>query len=174
MAENAAKHITGSYENWTGFLKSAGNLYKYAWEDQLMIYTQRPDATACAEYDLWNQRMHRYVRKGAKGIALLDSSSGTPELRYVFDVTDTGARKNSREIPHWDLTRANEASVMEILAVRYGVPVSTGMLENQLFEIVSGLVREQWENIGNDFRGIVAESLLEEYDEFSSSSICRN
>lgn len=90
MAARTAEQITGSYQEWTAFLATAARLYKYPYHEQLMIYAQRPEATACAEYDFWNKRMRRYVRRGSRGIALVDSSGEKPSLRYVFDVADTG------------------------------------------------------------------------------------
>lgn len=93
MADHTAKQITGSFGEWTAFLETAARLYKYPFHEQMMIYAQRPDATACAEYDLWNNQMRRYVRRGSKGIALIDTRGENPRLRYVFDVSDTGAGK---------------------------------------------------------------------------------
>ena len=93
MADEAQRQITGSYRGWTGFLTTAARLYKYPYAEQVMIHAQRPDATACAEYDFWNEKMGRYVRRGSKGIALIDSSGERPRLRYVFDVSDTGGRE---------------------------------------------------------------------------------
>ena len=90
LAQRTANGLTRYWESWTDYLTTASRLYKYPFADQLMIYAQRPDATACADFDIWNNRMNRYVRRGAKGIALLDESSGFPRLHYVFDVSDTG------------------------------------------------------------------------------------
>ena len=90
LAQQTAKELTRYWENWTDYLTTASRLYKYSYADQLMIYAQRPDATACASFDLWNDRMNRYIRRGSKGIALLDQSSSVPRLHYVFDVSDTG------------------------------------------------------------------------------------
>ena len=89
MADKVATQLTGSWQEWAGFLTTASRLYKYPFHEQLMIYAQRPDATACAEYDLWNEKMGRYVRRGSKGIALVDDSGDRPRLRYVFDISDT-------------------------------------------------------------------------------------
>ena len=83
LADRMAAQITGSYQSWTDFLTTAARLYKYPYHEQLMIYAQRPEATACADYELWNKRMGRYVRRGAKGIALIDHSGDTPKLKYV-------------------------------------------------------------------------------------------
>lgn len=101
LAQRTANGLTRYWESWTDYLTTASRLYKYPFSDQLMIYAQRPDAIACADYDVWNNRMNRYVRRGAKGIALLDESSGFPRLHYVFDVSDTGVRCNSRDPEVW-------------------------------------------------------------------------
>ena len=87
LAQRTANGLTRYWESWTDYLTTASRLYKYPFADQLMIYAQRPDATACADFDIWNNRMNRYVRRGSKGIALLDESSGFPRLHYVFDVS---------------------------------------------------------------------------------------
>ena len=93
MADHVATQLTGSWQEWAGFLTTAARLYKYPFHEQLLIYAQRPDATACAEYDLWNEKMGRYVRRGSKGIALVDDSGDKPRLRYVFD-------RDPRTFPH--------------------------------------------------------------------------
>lgn len=97
VAQETLMQLTGNWREWTKFLKTASRLYKYEFMDQLMIYAQRPNATACAEYSLWNDKMNRYVRRGSKGIALLDERGGKLRLRYVFDVSDTGRRD---QCPH--------------------------------------------------------------------------
>ena len=102
LADHMATQITGSYQSWTDFLTTAARLYKYPYHEQLMIYAQRPDATACAEYDLWNNRMGRYIRRGAKGIALIDHSGDAPKLKYVFDVADTRSTERSRSPYLWE------------------------------------------------------------------------
>ena len=99
MAEQVSTQLVGSWKEWTAFLSTAARLYKCPFHEQMMIYAQRPDATACAEYDLWNDKMGRYVRRGSKGIALVDDSGDRPRLRYVFDISDTGTREHSRTPP---------------------------------------------------------------------------
>ena len=111
LAEKTAKQLTDSTENWTSFLTNAARLYKYPYHEQLMIYAQRPDATACADFDTWNKRMGRYVRSGSTGIALLDDSGSYPKLRYVFDVADTGARRNSRDVKLWTMEERHRDEV---------------------------------------------------------------
>lgn len=120
MASYTATHLTDSWQKWTAFLTTASRLYKYPFHEQLMIFAQRPDATACAEYDLWNDTMRRYVRRGSKGIALVDNFREKPRLRYVFDISDTGLRKNSRHPFLWELRPEHEAAVAQALTERFG------------------------------------------------------
>ena len=143
MADRTAEQITGSYQKWTAFLTTAARLYKYPYNEQLMIFAQRPEATACAEYDLWNKQMRRYVRRGSKGIALVDNSREKPRLRYVFDISDTGLRKNSRHPFLWELRPEHEAAVAQALAERFGTPPENNLAE-QLESIAAQLVSEYW------------------------------
>ena len=128
-----------------------------------MIYAQRPDATACADYDVWNNRMNRYVRRGSKGIALLDESSGFPRLHYVFDVSDTGVRRNSRDPEVWQYNDDLKQPVSEMLAATYGI--SGERVSQQLADVAGKLVADYWDNNGGDIRAIVDGSLLMDYDE---------
>lgn len=121
MADKVATQLTGSWQEWAGFLATASRLYKYPFHEQLMIYAQRPDATACAEYDLWNEKMGRYVRRGSKGIALVDDSGDRPSLRYVFDISDTGTREHSRTPWLWQLEERHLDSVQTMLERTYDV-----------------------------------------------------
>ena len=121
LSEDTAKKLTSNLADWTGFLTTVGRLYKYSYHEQLMIYAQRPDATACAEYDLWNNTMNRYVRRGSKGIALLDPTGDTLKLRYVFDVSDTGGRENSRRPYLWDMQDYHKEPILEMLKDSYDV-----------------------------------------------------
>ena len=119
LAQRTANGLTRYWESWTDYLTTASRLYKYPFANQLMIYAQRPDATACADFDIWNNRMNRYVRRGAKGIALLDESGGFPRLHYVFDVSDTGVRRNSRDPEVWQLGPDLVQPVSEMLSKTY-------------------------------------------------------
>lgn len=110
-----------------------------------MIYKQRPEATACAEYDLWNDRMNRYVKRGSKGIALLDMRGEQPKLRYVFDVADTGERKNSRPVQLWKMNAEHEQPIIRALDAAFDVPSGAGSLENHIMEAAERLAREYWE-----------------------------
>ena len=163
LASDTARRLTGNWKRWADFLSLAGRLYKYPYFDQLLIYAQRPDATACAEYDVWNNRMNRFVRRGSKGIALLDESGGTPHLRYVFDVSDTGTRRNSLDPDLWQMDYSFREPVAEMLAKTYGV--SDPNFAQQLADLSGKLVEDYWDNNAQDIRDIVDGSLLEGYDD---------
>ena len=163
LAQRTANGLTRYWESWTDYLTTASRLYKYPFADQLMIYAQRPDATACAEFDIWRNRMNRYVRRGSKGIALLDESSGFPRLHYVFDVSDTGVRRNSRDPEVWQLGPDLVQPVSEMLAATYGI--SGERVSQQLADVAGKLVADYWDNNGGDIRAIVDGSLLMDYDE---------
>ena len=163
LAQRTANGLTRYWESWTDYLTTASRLYKYSFADQLMIYAQRPDATACADYDVWNSRMNRYVRRGAKGIALLDESSGFPRLHYVFDVSDTGVRRNSRDPEVWQFNDDLKQPVSEMLSKTYGI--SGERVSQQLADVAGKLVADYWDNNGGDIRAIVDGSLLMDYDE---------
>ena len=163
LAQQTAKELTRYWENWSDYLTTASRLYKYSFADQLMIYAQRPDATACADFDIWNNRMNRYVRRGSKGIALLDESSGFPRLHYVFDVSDTGVRRNSRDPEVWQLGPDLVQPVSEMLAREYGVYHER--LSQQISDLTGKLVDSYWDNNSNDILDIVDGSFLMDYDE---------
>ena len=163
LAQRTANGLTRYWESWTDYLTTASRLYKYSFADQLMIYAQRPDATACADFDIWNNRMNRYVRRGAKGIALLDESSGFPRLHYVFDVSDTGVRRNSRDPEVWQFNDDLKQPVSEMLSKTYGI--GGERVSQQLADVAGKLVADYWDNNGGDIRAIVDGSLLMDYDE---------
>ena len=163
MAEQVSTQLVGSWKEWTAFLTTAARLYKYPFHEQMMIYAQRPDATACAEYDLWNEKMGRYVRRGSKGIALVDDSGDRPRLRYVFDISDTGTREHSRTPWLWTLEESHTAPVAAMLENRYEMTGSD--LAEQLTRVAGKLAEEYWTEYQQDIRHIVDGSFLEEYDE---------
>ena len=162
LAQRTANGLTRYWESWTDYLTTASRLYKYPFADQLMIYAQRPDATACADYDVWNSRMNRYVRRGSKGIALLDESSGFPRLHYVFDVSDTGVRRNSRDPERWEMNDDLFKPVSEMLTAEYGI--SHERLSQQLVNIAEKLVNDYWDNNSGDILNIVDGSFFDDYD----------
>ena len=171
MADEAQRQITGSYRGWTGFLTTAARLYKYPYAEQVMIHAQRPDATACAEYDFWNKKMGRYVRRGSKGIALIDSSGERPRLRYVFDVSDTGGREFPKSRYLWEYREEHADAVSAMLESRYGVDRKGG-LPDQLERIASQLAEEYWRDYKRDILAIVDDSFLYGYAVLTTSSSC--
>ena len=173
MADHTAKQVTGSFGEWTAFLETMGRLYKYPFHEQLMIFAQKPNATACADYDLWNKQMGRYVRRGTKGIALIDTSGDNPRLKYVFDVSDTGGRDNSRRLNLWEYKDEHQDAVSVALENRFGVSGAKG-LADQLEQIASKLVTEYWNDNRRDILGILADSFLEEYDDYNVEVAFRN
>ena len=173
MADRTAEQITGSYQKWTAFLTTAARLYKYPYNEQLMIFAQRPEATACAEYDLWNKQMRRYVRRGSKGIALVDTSSDQPKLRYVFDVSDTSGGENSRRLYLWEYRQEHREVVSAALEQRFDVSGESG-LADQLERVAAQLVDEYWHDNWRDIVGIVDGSFLEGYDDFNIGAAFRN
>ena len=173
MSDRTAEQITGSYQKWTAFLTTAARLYKYPYNEQLMIFAQRPEATACAEYDLWNKQMRRYVRRGSKGIALVDTSSDQPKLRYVFDVSDTSGGENSRRPYLWEYRQEYREVVSAALEQRFDVSGENG-LADQMERVAAQLVDEYWHDNWRDIVGIVDGSFLEDYDEFNIGAAFRN
>ena len=165
MAEQVSTRLVGSWKEWTAFLTTAARLYKYPFHEQMRIYAQRPDATACAEYDLWNEKMGRYVRRGSKGIALVDDSGDRPRLRYVFDISDTGTREHSRPPWLWQLEEQHIGPVSAMLERNYGVAGED--LAQQLTDVAGKLASEYWDEHQQDFRYIVDGSFLEEYDDLN-------
>lgn len=162
LAEQTARQLTASVENWTAFLQTAARLYKYPYHEQLMIYAQRPDATACADYDTWSKTMRRYIRRGTRGIALIDRDSETPKLKYVYDLADTGARQNSRPVTLWQMEQEHIDTVFHTLDRNYGV--NDIRLSSVFEEIAANLADEFWDNHRRDIADIVADSFLEEYN----------
>ena len=173
QAERTARQITGSHLAWTAFLTTAARLYKYPYNEQLMIYMQRPEATACAEYDFWNEKMGRYVRRGSTGIALIDATGYKPRLKYVFDVSDTGGKENARRVNLWELKDAHTDSVSAMLECNYGVSGKNGLAE-QFESVASQLAAEYWRDHSRDILGIVADSYLEEYDDYNIEVAFKN
>ena len=165
LAEDTATHLTSSLSNWTGFLTTVGRLYKYPYHEQLMIYAQRPDATACADYELWNNKMNRFVHRGSTGIALLDSTGDQPRLKYVFDVSDTGGRENSRRHFLWEMQDYHNEPTLKMLTDKFGVAESS--LSGAYDIIARNLSKEYYEDHREDIRSLTENSFLAEYDEDS-------
>lgn len=166
MADCAVVHITSSIQNWIAFLKTSGRMYKYRFDDQLMIHIQRPRATACAEYNVWNKRLHRYVQRGAKGIALLRRRNDKTTLSYVFDVADTGRTRNSAPVYLWEYNEAYQEAVTTRLEEVFGIPGEKGLAE-QLIRISLQLADTYWYDNKHTIVNSVEGSLLEELDELN-------
>ena len=164
FAERTVRQITGSYRSWTAFLATAARLYKYPYNEQLMIYAQRSNATACAEYDFWKDRMGRYVQRGSTGIALIDTSGYQPRLRYVFDVADTAPRDAARNFTLWEMRTEHEAKVCSMLTEQYDVPQDGGIIA-QFERVADKLALEYWTEQKRDICDIIADSFLSGYDE---------
>ena len=173
LSESTARQITASHTDWTAFLKTAARLYKYPYHEQLMIYAQRPEATACAEYDFWNDRMGRYVRRGSKGIALIDLTGEQAKLRYVFDVSDTGNRERSRSVNLWEYKSEHEQAVTEMLKAQYNIS-SDNSFAVQLECVAAQLADEYWNAHSRDILDVVDDSFLYGYDDFNVGVSFRN
>ena len=173
LAAQTVREISADGETWRSFLQTASTLYKYSFYDQMMIYAQRPDATACASFELWTNTMRRYVRRGAKGIALLDMTGDAPRYHYVFDAADTGVRKDSRSPFVWTINEENSAAISEMLEKEYDVSANRG-LAGQLEEIAMQHVMDYWQEHQDELRDIVDGSLLMEYDELNLELAFRN
>ena len=164
LAAETARGLTESLQRWTAFLETSARLYKYPYYEQLLIFAQKPEATACAGYEVWNDTMHRFVRRGSKGIALLDSSGDNPRIKYVFDVSDTGGGANARRPFLWEYKPEHQENVTAALEERFGSP-GRASLALQLEAIAGDLIESYWEDHSQDILRIVDGSFLEEYDE---------
>ena len=173
MADTAERQLTSSYKSWTQFLRTAARLYKYPYNEQVMIHAQRPDATACAEYDFWNKKMGRFVRRGSTGIALIDTRGQKPQLRYVFDVANTGEREHSRPVHLWQFRAEHEDAVAATLERNYDVSGSNGIIE-QMESAAAQLAREYWADHKRDILYNIDDSYLDGYDEFNTEVQFRN
>lgn len=164
LAEHSAEQLTKSREQWTAFLTTVARLYKYPYYDQLLIHAQRPQATACAEYDFWRNRMNRYVKRGSHGIGLIDVSGMKPRLHYVFDVADTGERADSRPVQLWKMEEVHRKPIEAALEYRFGTDAELGLAQ-QISMITDRLALDYWSNYGKQVLDIIADSYLEGYDE---------
>ncbi len=163
LARETALGLSGSVGAWTAFLDTASRLYKYPFADQLMIHAQRPGATACASYEVWSDTMRRYVRRGAKGIALVDNSGDAPRLRYVFDSADTGTRRSSRPFSPWEI---NDGTLAEVqLGLRQAFNAEGNWLSSQLQDVARELAEMYFDAHRHDIAGIIDGSLMAGYDD---------
>ncbi|MDG0810309.1 hypothetical protein [Cohnella rhizosphaerae] len=164
LSARTAHALASDTERWADFLRTAAWNYKYPFQDQLLIYAQRPDATACAPIEVWNRKLNRWVKRGAKGIALIEDRSSSLGLRHVFDVSDTQSRQ-SHAVPLWRMEEADTEAVLETLENAFGHEREPGM---ELPASLLAAARNAVEDHSADYvRLLLAErdnSLLEELD----------
>ena len=165
LARETAKKVCRGREQWIRYLDVASRLYKYPFEDQLLIYAQRPDATACASLEMWNERMFCWVNRGAKGIALIDGESERPKLRYVFDVSDVHkARRIGKDPFIWHLREEHKEVVLAELEHIYGSTNTSLPFENRIYEIAERIAEDFYEEAVDEVIDEAANSFLEDLD----------
>ena len=165
LARETAKKVCRGREQWIRYLDVASRLYKYPFEDQLLIYAQRPDATACASLEMWNERMFCWVNRGAKGIALIDGESERPKLRYVFDVSDVHkARRIGKDPFIWHLREEHKEVVLAELEHIYGSTNDALPFENRIYEIAERIAEDFYEEAVDEVIDEAANSFLEDLD----------
>lgn len=165
LARETAKKVCRGREQWIRYLDVASRLYKYPFEDQLLIYAQRPDATACASLEMWNERMFCWVNRGAKGIALIDGESERPKLRYVFDVSDVHkARRIGKDPFIWHLREEHKEVVLAELEHIYGSTNASLPFENRIYEIAERIAEDFYEEAVDEVIDEAANSFLEDLD----------
>ena len=167
LAKETAAEVVKNREEWMKYLTTAARLYKYPFREQLLIYAQRPDATACASIELWNERMHCWVNKGAKGIALLDEDEAHGKrLKYVFDVSDVHAARRIGRYPElWELHEEHKEDVIKRLEQTYGATDDKKLFEERLMEIAERIAADYYEELLPDLQYMIEGSFLEGLDE---------
>ena len=167
LAKETAAEVVKNREEWMKYLTTAARLYKYPFREQLLIYAQRPDATACASIELWNERMHCWVNKGAKGIALLDEDEAHGKrLKYVFDVSDVHAARRIGRYPElWELHEEHKEDVIKRLEQTYGATDDKKLFEERLIEIAERIAADYYEELLPDLKYMIEGSFLEGLDE---------
>jgi len=164
LVNETSKTLTRSKTSWTKFLETSARLYKYPYFEQLQIFSQRPDVTACADFSVWNETMNRYIKRGSKGIALIDTENGdTNKVKYVFDVSDTAVTPKSKDVNLWIYSDEAEKTVMERLSERYNTDEKN--LISTIALVSMKLSEDYWDKHGKYASDILAGSFLEEYDE---------
>ena len=165
LAQQNARYVSNSPQDWMSYLDVAARLYRYSFTDTLLIHAQRPDATACAELELWNQKMSRWVNRGAKGIALLDDTGPRTKLRYVFDIADTHLVRGGKTPLLWNLdSHEHEQTILDHLADTYGLS-QTDSMNAALLELAQQLTADNLDEAMDGLAYEVADTFLEELDE---------
>ena len=166
LAEYHATRISSSPRDWMNYLDTAARLYRYPFMDQLLIHAQRPKATACASLELWNEKMLRWVNRGAKGIALLDETMQKTRLRYVFDIQDTHKVKGGRTPYLWQLQEKQQEALLNHLEEAYGLEAKdTGSLSDALMATAKYMVEENLDEYLDGLTYVTEGTYLEELEE---------
>ena len=167
LADVTAKRIASDREEWTKYLKTAARLYRYPFREQMLIYAQRPDATAVASIEIWNNRMNCWVNRGAKGIALIDETRPR-KLKYVFDVSNVHKSRNIGRYPHlWKLRDEHKEAVMRRLEYVYGKTNETQTFEGRLIELADRIAGDYTKDILPDLKNAQEDSFLEGLDDLN-------
>lgn len=169
LAEETAKEVVKNGETWKQYLDAAARIYKYPFQEQLLIYAQRPDATACASIDIWNsRRFNCWVNKGAKGIALIDEDAPRPRLKYVFDISDIHKARRIGRTPYlWKMEPDHQETVIDHLEHIYGGTQQDKSFEERLLEIAQRITLDCYEEVWEDLQYLTEGSYLEGLDEYS-------
>ena len=168
LAEETARQMSKNGEEWAKYLTTAARLYRYPFEDQMLIYAQRPDANACATMQLWNEKMYCWVNRGAKGIALFDRKSERPRLKYVFDVSDVHKARRIGKDPYlWEMREEHKDTVLAQLEKTYGATDSSNSFESRLIEIAERIAEDYYGELMQDMSYAKEGSFLEELDELN-------
>lgn len=167
MAEETAKELVRNEESWRRYLNTASNLYKYPFKEQLLIFAQRPEATACASIEIWNETMHCWVNKGAKGIALLDEETYTG-LKYVFDIEDVHKARRIGRFPYlWEMGEVHQSVVLDRLEKTYGDTNKEAGFMGRIREIAERIAEDCYKEISSDMEYVKEGSFLEDLDELN-------
>lgn len=169
LSAETSKEVARNEESWKKYLNTASRLYKYPFKDQLLIYAQRPDATACASIEIWNDKMHCWVNKGAKGIALIDEE-GSPYtgLRYVFDISDVHKAKRIGRFPQlWEMKEEHQEAVLDRLEGIYGDTNKEAGFTDRIREIAARIAQDCYGELASDMEYLKEGSFLEELDELN-------
>ena len=167
LAEETAKEVVRNEESWRRYLNTASGLYKYPFKEQLLIYAQRPDATACASIEIWNEKMHCWVNKGAKGIALIDEDSFSG-LKYVFDISDVHKARRIGQFPNlWEMREEHMEAVISRLEKTYGDTNREAGFVGRIREIAGRIAEDCYKELASDMEYLKEGSFLEELDELN-------
>ena len=167
LAEETAKEVVRNEENWRRYLNTASRVYKYPFKEQLLIYAQRPEATACASIEIWNEKMHCWVNKGAKGIALIDEDSFSG-LKYVFDISDVHKARRIGQFPNlWEMREEHMESVISRLEKTYGDTDREAGFVGRIREIAGRIAEDCYKELASDMEYLKEGSFLEELDELN-------